>query len=397
MIKTLAIETSCDDTSIGIISFDGDRFEVKKLLAYSQVADHQKYGWVMPEIASRLHSEKIIWVLDAVGWGDIENVGNISVTTHPGLPGSLVVGKAVWATLASWYDKPLYEVNHIHGHIFSLFLERKISEFEFPMVVLTASWGHNDLYLVNKSKHESHCEWNEKIHSQSLRMKWSNPDCSSNKKMDCHANARNDLENNIKWQFHFHIEHLGKTLDDAAGECFDKVSRMLGGPYPWWVWIGEMALKHKKKLEEFWNCNKCEPVSSWISFKRIFLARESFDFSFSWMKSQVSILLKQLEERKVTLTEDLICEIAYEFQEAVVEVLAKKLVRSGAKHEAKTIGISGWVSANDRLWEYANGLIHHKNYKSLDFKLVKPTKKVYSTDNAAMIGVSWILQQQKML
>lgn len=349
MIKTLAIETSCDDTSIGIISFDGDRFEVKKLLAYSQVADHQKYGWVMPEIASRLHSEKIIWVLDAVGWGDIENVDTISVTTHPGLPGSLVVGKAVGATLAKRYDKPLYEVNHIHGHIFSLFLERNISEFEFPMVVLTASWGHNDLYIITKEQNK------------------------------------------------FNIEHLGKTLDDAAGECFDKVSRMLGGPYPGWVRIGEMALKHKKKLDEVGLCNKCEPIDSGISFKRIFLTRESFDFSFSWMKSQVSILLKNLEEKNIALTEDLICEIAYEFQEAVVEVLAKKLVRAWAKYSAKTLGISGWVSANDRLWEYANGLIKHKNYINQNFNVVKPTKKIYSTDNAAMIGVAGILQQENLL
>ncbi len=349
MIKTLAIETSCDDTSIGIISFDGDRFEVEKLLAYSQVADHQKYGWVMPEIASRLHSEKIIWVLDAVGWDLVEGVDSISVTTHPGLPGSLVVGKAVWATLASWYNKPLYEVNHIHGHIFSLFLERNISDFQFPMVVLTASWGHNDLYLITKEQNK------------------------------------------------FHIQHLGKTLDDAAGECFDKVSRMLGGPYPGWVRIGEMALKHKKRLEEFGNCNKCEPVSSGISFKRIFLTRESFDFSFSWMKSQVSILVKQLEEKNIALTEDLICEIAYEFQEAVVEVLAKKLVRAWTKYEAKTLGISGWVSANDRLWEYANGLIKHKNYINLNFNIVKPAKKVYSTDNAAMIGVAGILHENHML
>ncbi|MDD3262366.1 MAG: hypothetical protein PHR61_00815 [Candidatus Absconditabacteria bacterium] len=388
MIKTLAIETSCDDTSIGIISFDGDRFEVEKLLAYSQVADHQKYGGVMPEIASRLHSEKIIGVLDAVGWGNIENIDNISVTTHPGLPGSLVVGKAVGATLASWYDKSLYEVNHIHGHIFSLFLERKISEFEFPMVVLTASGGHNDLYLVSLDSRPNGQSRNDNEEIQIDQQKFA---------MDCHpirsTQGRNDLEKHTR----FHIEHLGKTLDDAAGECFDKVSRMLGGPYPGGVWIGEMALKHKKHLEEFGFCNKCEPVSSGISFKRIFLAKESFDFSFSGMKSQVSILLKQLEERKVTLTEDLICEIAYEFQEAVVEVLAKKLLRAGAKYEAKTLGISGGVSANDRLWEYGNGLIKHKNYKSLNFNLVKPTKKVYSTDNAAMIGVAGILQQQQML
>ncbi|HCY21435.1 TPA: hypothetical protein DIC40_06395 [Patescibacteria group bacterium] len=123
-------------------------------------------------------------MLHAVGWGEIENVDTISVTTHPGLPGSLVVGKAVGATLAKRYNKPLYEVNHIYGHIFSLLLERNKTDIEFPMVVLTASGGHNDLYFITEDQNK------------------------------------------------FHIEHLGKTLDDAAGECFDKVSRMLGGPYP---------------------------------------------------------------------------------------------------------------------------------------------------------------------
>ena len=95
MIKTLAIETSCDDTSVGIITFDGMKFEVEKLLAYSQVSDHQQYGGVVPEIASRLHAEKIIEVLETIGWETIGKVDFISMTTHPGLPGALVVAKAV--------------------------------------------------------------------------------------------------------------------------------------------------------------------------------------------------------------------------------------------------------------------------------------------------------------
>jgi N6-L-threonylcarbamoyladenine synthase len=172
-----------------------------------------------------------------------------------------------------------------------------------------------------------------------------------------------------------------------------------------------MALKYKKKLVVS-HCEWNEAIQidqqklkmdchttarNDINFKRIFLAKESFDFSFSWIKSQVSMLLRQLEEKSIPLTEDLICEIAYEFQEAVVEVLSKKLVRAGAKYSAKTLGISGWVSANDRLWEYANTLIFHKNYKNLNFNLLKPCKKIYSTDNAAMIWVAGILQQNHML
>jgi N6-L-threonylcarbamoyladenine synthase len=147
-MKTLAIETSCDDTSLSIISYYGDTFNVEQLLAYSQIADHQKYGGVLPEIASRLHSEKIIAILQRIGWETIADVDFISVTTHPGLPGSLVVGKAVAVMLAEYFNKPLVEVNHIHGHIFSILLERKLTDLTFPMVILTASGGHNDIYLV---------------------------------------------------------------------------------------------------------------------------------------------------------------------------------------------------------------------------------------------------------
>jgi N6-L-threonylcarbamoyladenine synthase len=152
MVKTLAIETSCDDTSVGIVHFDGEIFTVEALLAYSQIQDHQQYGGVVPEIASRLHSDKIIEVIKTIGFDKIKDVDFISVTTHPGLPGSLVVGKAVASLLAEYYSKPLIQVNHIYGHLFSLLLERKLSEIQFPMVVLTASGGHNDIYVVTNSE-----------------------------------------------------------------------------------------------------------------------------------------------------------------------------------------------------------------------------------------------------
>ncbi|MDR0608188.1 MAG: hypothetical protein LBG52_07825 [Candidatus Peribacteria bacterium] len=139
MLRTLAIETSCDDTSLAIISYDGDTFNVETLLAYSQISAHQPYGGVLPEIAARLHSEKIIAILQALKRETIAKVDFISVTTHPGLPGSLVVGKAVAVTLAEFFHKPLVEVNHIYGHIFSILLERTLKDIVFPMVILTAS------------------------------------------------------------------------------------------------------------------------------------------------------------------------------------------------------------------------------------------------------------------
>jgi len=340
MIKTLAIETSCDDTSIWIISFDWNIFKTEKLLAYSQIDDHQKYWWVVPEIASRLHSEKVINVLNKIWFSNISKVDFISVTTHPWLPWSLVVGKAVANMLWEHFKKPVIEVNHIHWHIFSLFLERNIHEINFPMMVLTASGWHNDLYLVEISS-----QWNKVATKQ------------------------------------YNITKIWNTLDDAAWECFDKVSRMLWWPYPWWWWIAQKALKWKPNSD--------------FQFKRIFLSSDKFEFSFSGMKSQVSFLLKKLEKDGTKITEKIIWDISYEFQEAVIEVLAKKLIKSWIKYQVKTLGIAWWVSCNDRLREYLNTQVswYSKN-KWFDITTLKPTNKIYSTDNAAMIWVTGILKKQ---
>ena len=150
-MKTLAIETSCDDTSLAIVSCDQDWvFRVEDLLAYSQISEHQKFWWVVPELASRLHSEKIIAILQTIGWEKINKVDTISVTTQPWLPGSLVVGKTVAFELWTYFDKKVIPVHHIHGHIFSILLERKLSDIVFPLVILTASGWHNDMYLIEK-------------------------------------------------------------------------------------------------------------------------------------------------------------------------------------------------------------------------------------------------------
>lgn len=334
MVKNLAIETSCDDTSLGIVSFDWQTFTVDSLLAYSQIQDHQQYWGVVPEIASRLHFDKIIEILQQIGLDTVKNVDFISVTVHPGLPGSLVVGKAVASLLSSYFAKPLVHVNHIYGHVFSLLLERKNSDIQFPLVVLTASGWHNDIYVVTDSSMD-----------------------------DAHQ---------FGW---YRIKKIWYTLDDAAGECFDKVARMLGGPYPGWQWIAEHALKWKPNDD--------------VKFNRIFLSKDEFEFSFSWMKSQVSFLLKELEKKWTPLTEELICDIAYEFQEAVVEVMVKKLVRAGIAFDAKTLWLAWWVSCNDRLREYLN---EYWKLKIESWKFLKPTKKIYSTDNAAMIGLAGILE-----
>ena len=230
-MRTIAIETSCDDTSIAIVNNNDWSFQVEKILAYSQIAEHQKFWGVVPELASRLHSEKIIALLQTIGLKEIPNVDFISVTTQPGLPGSLVVWKTVWYELWAFYNKEVIAVHHILGHMFSILLERKLEDIEFPLAILTASWGHNDIYIVEKQNKKS-----------GIPEEYPSFDFSD-----------------------FSVTKVWWTLDDAAGECFDKVSRMLWGPYPWGVWISQKAEK--------WKENEL------IHFKRIFLSHDKFEFS----------------------------------------------------------------------------------------------------------------------
>lgn len=354
-MKTLAIETSCDDTSLGIISLEKDFFKVEKLFAYSQISDHQKYGGVVPEIASRLHSEKILEVMKEIWLDTIACIDFISVTTHPGLPGSLVVWKTVATMLAEYFSKPLVEVNHIHGHIFSLLLERHIDDIQFPLAILTASGWHNDIYIVDKM-------------------------FSLTKEGD--HEVVEDLEHKVisHWSlWDFKITKIWQTLDDAAGECFDKVARMLWWPYPWWWRISDKANQ--------WKANPD------FEFKRIFLSKEEYNFSFSGTKSQASFLLSSLEKKWIKLSDQDICDIAYEFQESLVEVMAKKLIRAAIDFWAKSIWIAWWVSCNERLREYLNQELDKKNEKmGTVIKSYRPTKKLYSTDNGAMIWVAGILK-----
>lgn len=335
MLRTFAIETSCDDTSLWIVNFDWNKFLVEKIIAYSQIQDHQKYWWVVPEVASRLHEEKIIELLKHFSKEDLESVDFISVTTNPWLPGSLLVGINTAYFLWEMLNKEVVEVNHINWHIFSLLLDREIREIKLPVSILTASWWHNEIYILT----------------------WS-------------------WEFLYNWTFFdFSLEKIWRSIDDAAWECFDKVSRMLGWPYPGGAWISQNATRSR------WNLA--------YQFNRIFLKSDEFDFSFSWMKSKVHYLLEKLKKENHILTEQDIYDISYEFQEAVVEVLWKKLLKSTLKYNTKTVWITGWVSCNDRLYDYILELRDNK-YKNVD-NIIKPMKKLYSTDNSAMIWVAWII------
>jgi N6-L-threonylcarbamoyladenine synthase len=344
MIKTLAIETSCDDTSVGIVTYDDGSWACPILTMYSQTVEHQVYGGVVPELAYRLHEEKIIWLLEEIGYDEIMSCDCITVTREPWLPWSLVVWNTVASFLASLYYKPIYRVNHIHGHILSLLLDRQDSDCPYPRLVLTVSGGHNEIYFIS------------------------------------------EVENGLKmgWKLaQLDIQRIWHSLDDAAGESFDKVARMLGGSYPGGPWVDQMA--------KWWN-----PRSD-ITFKRILLdgkwtwqAQETIDanhlnFSFSGMKSQVYNYLQRhpLE----TLSEQDICDLCLEFSECVSDILVEKISWATRRYECKTVGLVGWVSANDRLYEKLT-------QKLSTISCLRPIKKVYSTDNAAMIGVVGILNHK---
>ncbi len=382
---TLAIETSCDDTSIALVRDTWTSFVVEKMRSFSQVTSHNQYGGVVPEIASREHAQQILHVLfhmimDTETDEQVEQfthalknesdsilrslpqdrvedffwrIDSIAVTVTPGLPWSLAVGRSIAHYLSLQFDKPLVDVHHIHGHIFSLLLERNRNEISFPMMVLTASGGHNELYLVAQDT------------------------------------PLNEAQQSVSQDVGpYTITPIGKTLDDAAGEAFDKVSRMLGGPYPGGKRISEQALHGKANPD--------------IQFTRIYLKATEFNFSFSWMKSQVHRLLEKWQKKGKQLTKQDIADISYEFQESVVEVLAKKLVKSWIFYWCKTIAIAWGVSCNARLREYVAQYVESRQWtraKDQTWKLVShvpvflgaPTQITYCIDNAAMIGVVWHL------
>jgi len=317
-MRILAIETSCDDTSLAI--FEGDK--MLALDTKSQIIIHNLTGGVVPEVAAREHANAIFDVLSQVlevSKTSIEEIEFIGVTAFPWLIPSLLTWLTLARTLGKILSIPVIELDHIQGHIFSNFLEREENEIPFPLVCLTISGGHNDVYFMNS-----------------------------------------------KWDY----ERIGTSSDDAAGECFDKVSKMMGLGYPWGQIISVLALEyetkdHKTKL-----------------FPRVWLQKNAFDFSFSGLKSAVKREVDARVLSKWFIDEEDKREIAYEFQNAVNEVLAYKLVHAAHTYHVKTILLAGWVSANDHLRE----MIEFRAQKEW-LHFFAPKKKLYCMDNAAMIGI----------
>lgn len=314
----LAIETSCDETSCAVVR---DGTKVLSCVIHSQISLHEKTGGVVPEVAAREHVQYIIPVLEkslseaSVTLADIDA---IAVTKEPGLLPSLLIGLQTAKTLAFTLGKPLIETNHIMGHLFSNWLDRNAEDIQFPVVVLTVSGGHNDLFLM-RSVHD--------------------------------------------------IEMIGTTLDDAAGEAFDKVARLLGLGYPGGPAISKVAKEGSVCAFDFPRAWLSEPGfhGGWD--------KKRFDFSFSGLKTKVlqTIQSKLFETKFVS-------DIAASFQESVCDVLSAKLVHACEKFGAKEAHLAGGVSANLRLRE----LVKERLPETVTLRV--PDKFVYCTDNAAMIA-----------
>ena len=309
----LGIETSCDETAAAIVD---DNYNIISNIIFSQQKIHSPYFGVVPELASRMHYEKINFVVKkAFKNFDIKKIDLIKSTEKPGLIGALLIGKIVAKTLGYIFSIPTLGVDHLWGHIYSVILSYK-GKIKFPFISLIISGGHTELSLVKSFT-------KRKI--------------------------------------------LGNTRDDAVGEAFDKVAKLLSLSYP-----GGPVIEKLAKLGN--------PKS--INFPRPYML-DSWDFSFSGLKTAVLYYVNSLESSKIqpsTLDRQLISDICASFQEAVVETLTTKVIYVTKKLNCNRICISGGVSANEYLREKFLNLAKKNN-----LEVYFPQKNL-STDNAAMIA-----------
>ncbi len=308
-ILILGIESSCDETAAAVVA---DGREMRSNIIASQVEDHKKFGGVVPEIASRKHLEVINDVVEyalseaGAGFADISAV---AVTNGPGLVGALLVGVNMAKTLAYALQKPLVAVNHVMSHVAANYLVHTV---QFPAVCLVASGGHTSLlYLLSRSE----------------------------------------------------TELLGTTRDDAAGEAFDKVARVLGLGYPGGPAIDKIAMQGNPDA---------------FRFPRAFSGQDhSYEFSFSGLKSAVINVLHNLEQRGEPIPK---ADIAAGFQAAVVDVLVEKTRLAAKSKGAKTVLLAGGVAANRQL------RLQLRETLALDGIGLNYPPPELCTDNAAMVA-----------
>jgi len=311
LARILGIESSCDETAASVVE---NGREILSNAVASQEDLHAQFGGIFPEVASRQHILSIYPIVDQAlkdAHLKLSDLDGIAVTRGPGLPGSLVVGINMAKGLAIGSGLPLMGINHLEGHLYSAWLgeegKKKKKVPKFPLLALIVSGGHTELVLMKD---------------------------------------------------HLLYERLGGTLDDAAGEAFDKVARLLELGYPGGPVVQEAALKGDPKAFDF--------PRSWLD--------DSFNFSFSGLKTSVLRTVQQLEKQKSKLPKE---DLSASFQAAVVDVLFQKTLRAAEEFNTKDILIAGGVSANQALRDKFKG---QKKYS------VHIPPLFLCTDNAAMIA-----------
>lgn len=307
-MQILAIETSCDETAASVVEKSAQGVFVLNNVVASQIKLHQKFGGVFPEHASRAHAEKIIPVAERA-LDKRRSVNVIAVTTGPGLIGSLLIGVNFAKTLAFANGLPIIGINHLLGHIYSNWAQKPFPNF--PAIVMVISGGHTGLYLMKD---------------------------------------------------HNNIKALGATLDDAAGEAFDKVARILGLGYPGGPAIAKAAQKGNPQA---------------FNFPRSMLERQDFDFSFSGLKTAVLYQSKKVKSKNKA-------DFAASFQQAVIDILVGKTIQAASKFRPKSICFCGGVSANKELRQQLKKAVSDLSWcPSFHVPAIH-----LSTDNAAMIGIA---------
>lgn len=337
-MNILSIETSCDETAIAIVKAKNNKIDILANIVSSQIELHAEWGGVVPNLAAREHTKNILPVLkEALETAKLtkENIDLISVTQGPGLIPALLVGVTTAKSLAYAWQKPLLGIHHIEGHIYANWAENK--DVQFPVLALVVSGGHTQLVLMKD---------------------------------------------------HLQYEIVGETQDDAVGEAYDKVARMLGLGYPGGPIIDKKAGEFQQNLESEFND---------IELPRPMINSKNYDFSFSGLKTAALYAVRTFREKNNlskddALPENFIDKIAHEFQSAATEVLIKKAIKAAEEFNVKSVVLAGGVSANKALRSGLEKAVN-ENLPNVDFTVPPFT---YCLDNATMIALATTYRWEKM-